>query len=425
MRRKRDGSSSGVGCRGSGKSPVCVAGAPTPPSAVCLLVLVGLAAVCACLLWACLVRADEPLVKRRKEIADMTPAQKQQLLRHYGRFIALDPKEQQRLCQLHRDIERHQRSHELRQVMHRYYEWLKTLSSYQRADLLQLSADERIERIKQLKEEQARRQSARASFADGFGSERIKNALSQRPEFKDAQRLTAEDLQALLGWIEEFAARYRAYLLQSMPEDRQQRMQQELEKAEDSPRGRDFFGLMLWLRWQLDHPEELPPGSRAELKDLRAKLSPATRQWLEAKPEEEQWQAIAGWIRLLVVLPFAVRRAGSLSPVISEDELASFLEQQLSDEQRDRLLSLPAEEMQRQLQWMYLRWKMPDLAFVFEERAGRGPPWSGSRRPGPPGSGPRRPGGGPGKRPPGRPGLGGPNAVPEKPKPQNPPAPEQ
>ena len=44
-----------------------------------------------------------------------------------------------------------------------------------------------------------------------------------------------------------------------------------------------------------------------------------------------------------------------------DEPLADFFEHELSDEERDRLLSLPGDEMQRELQRLYLtRTKPPD-----------------------------------------------------------------
>ena len=159
------------------------------------------------------------------------------------------------------------------------------------------------------------------------------------------------------------------------------------------------------LHWVLANPERQPPGIETELADLRAKLSPELGRWLESKPEEEQWQVITAWIRFSGALRIAFW-GGSPAASMMTEELAKFLEQEVSEVERDGLLSMPAQEMERRLRWMYLRAKLPDLAFLFPDHPG------GRQRPGggqfgPPGGGRR--GGPPGSargRPPGRPGPG-------------------
>ena len=114
---------------------------------------------------------------------------------------------------------------------------------------------------------------------------------------------------------------------------------------------------------------------------------------MESLPADEQWETIAGLLRLAVMHHFAARRAGPpVPPVVNEEELSRYLEKELSPAMRDRLLSLPPEEMRQKLVEMYLRSKWPESSAGSPARYPRGKdPGAKPRRDGPPkpGQGPR------------------------------------
>ena len=73
----------------------------------------------------------------------------------------------------------------------------------------------------------------------------------------------------------------------------------------------------------------------------------------------EQWQILAEWIHQAAKQRLAFRQGDrGLLPNFDE-QLAQFFEHQLSDEDRDRLLSLPGDEMQMRLRQMYLMQMKP------------------------------------------------------------------
>jgi len=260
---------------------------------------------------------DSPAVARGR-IEAMSPQEKSQLSRRRERFAALEPAEQEQLRRLHRQIGDDPRAAELRRVMQRYYEWLKQLSPYARAELLELPPAQRIERIKKLKRNEDER-------------------LAKR-----------EDSDALRRWMEGYAARHEAELLKSMPPHYRQR----LARLKGSDRSRAMMGLM-WMRWQSGDRGKRPPLDEQELADLRSKLSPATRQQLEAMPAIQQWGTIASWIRQGLRHRAASHGFGTPPLAVSEEKLADFFENKLSPEQRDWLLGLSSEEMDWALPQMY------------------------------------------------------------------------
>jgi hypothetical protein len=258
---------------------------------------------------------------RRQRIEAMTPAEKEDLRRRQERFATLEPVEQERLRRLHRELEADPEADQLRRVMDRYHQWLMTLSSYHRAELQQLEPAERIKRIKTMLDEQSQR---------------------------DAKRLGPQDLATLTGWMERYAARYEARFLEMLPENQRQNYQ----KAVPSMRPRLLFG-MVWWRWQKWGTPKMPGLSEEDLSDLKSVLSPEARAHVEGKAPGEQRMVVNGWIRQAVQHHMASLDLKS-QPGISDEDLARFFEKELTDQQRDHLLSLPNEEMQRELRQLYV-----------------------------------------------------------------------
>ena len=83
---------------------------------------------------------DESLAQRRHRIESMSLGEKERLLQLRERFDALDQDQQQRLRRLYSSLQADADAPQLRQVMRRYGEWLKTLSSYARTELAELDA---------------------------------------------------------------------------------------------------------------------------------------------------------------------------------------------------------------------------------------------------------------------------------------------
>ena len=131
----------------------------------------------------------ESLVQRQQRVEGMGPSEKAQLARLEERFLALDEEQQGQLRQLHKAIAGASDGEQLRQIMHRYYVWLKTLSLYTRTELGGLEPADRLEAVKKrLKEEH--------------------------------QRLGDEDSEALWKWMNQFVTLHEKQLLDRLSEPR-------------------------------------------------------------------------------------------------------------------------------------------------------------------------------------------------------------
>ena len=291
--------------------------------------------------------ADEPVALRRQRIEEMDLVQKKQLLQRHKQFHAFESEERERLRNLHLAIENDPSRDELRRVMDCYYDWLKTLSSYQYMQLRKLPPQERIERIKTIQQEGRAPGHGRGRFRYGrFG-----------PGF-DRYRMTAEqiappDRKALLDWAAAYAARHEDTFIESLADSARQKLRQELSLIADSRNRMQVLFWQIWLRRQLDDPDKPLPDKDDDWLGLTASLSPQMLETLKELPEEKQHEHIVRNMRDLALEHFLVHRSGSVPSVVSHNELAGFLtDDDLDQGTRSWLLGLPSAEMRRRV-WSF------------------------------------------------------------------------
>jgi hypothetical protein len=269
--------------------------------------------------------------ERRQRIEKMSPTRKAELAEAIQRLEALDPAERQRLRQLNQHIEQDPDPAGLRLAMGRYYEWLRKLPLYRRAEVLELPPAERIATIKKMLQEE---------------------------EGRSLRRPRPQDAEGLLAWMKDYAARHEAEVLATLPKERRE------EELHSSPDHRSRLVMsILWTKWPSGKRDRTLAPSESDLADALSRLSSESRQRLESKPAGAQWRLIASWARYLVHYQDDVRHGASSPSEVSEAELVHFFEYELNPEQREYLLGLPGEEMQRQLRRMYFRIKLPRSEF--------------------------------------------------------------
>jgi hypothetical protein len=287
-----------------------------------LVLIVALAIVA----WGRVRSADERnlLAERRTQLAGFSPAAKNHLARNFERFERLTPEEQARRIELEAQLAADPQQAELRDTMQRYQQWLKTLSSSQRAELRTLAVDKRVAKVAELRKAQelelARRQD--------------QHAMAGLVESRLLARVTDASLRDKLENAPEFAR--RAVLFRQM-----------------GPQG------MQELRRDLT-PEELAT--------IEPELSESLRQQLrDAGADEARQRLVSQRLR-------EVRRQLFEGDGISllawmgqepEPELDRFFKDDLTDQQRESLLSLPPDQMRYRLRRLYLHEKFPE---VFPDR---------------------------------------------------------
>lgn len=299
--------------------------------------------------------ADPPT---RESLESLSAEEKKTLLEKKVRFDSLPTEEQNRLRELNTAITSSAHSQQLHNTLDRYHEWLKSLTTKQRADLLELPADKRIERIKELMQEQER-----SRLRDLGGK--------QLPEL---------DIDAIFDWLDEFMKQHEEKYLERLPEDYRKKL---LDQEEVSRRRSLMRGIIM-----RGPRNDFPMPMREDFDRLLPTLSAATRAALEsAKTPDEKQQLARQWIFSAMI--------SKVLPAASEEDLRKVFNE-LPPDQRERLERKSPEEVKRELTWRF-HWKQ------WPGREGR----EGWRGPGS-GFGPGpRPGGGPGGGPPGQGGPGG------------------
>jgi hypothetical protein len=313
-------------------------------------------------------RGEETLAERRARVEALSAAEKQGLLERQKRFLKLEPAEQDRLRRLNRLVDDDPQAAELRRIMQRYYDWLKTLPPYQRAQLAELPPEARVKRVQQLLAEPARRGGRSTAWAElarrewragGFPDRRWRPPRG--PETDPA------DIAGLFAWMDDYAKHHGKELLGKLPPAQRDRLLEGLKTEKDALRRNEMLG-WVWLWWQLDNRGKPNALSEKELADLRSRLSPAKRKQLESLPLAAQWRAISALLTTYMLQQYSARHTGAPLPSVTDEELAQFFEHELTDKQRDELLNMPGEEMQRALWRMYVGWKLRQMQI----RPGRG-----------------------------------------------------
>ena len=264
-----------------------------------------------------LVAAGDSWADRRARIERMSPSEKDQLLRQQERFSQLDPAEQQRLRTFAKELDQAPDAAELRPVLDHYYQWLLTLPGIQRAQLLQLEPEQRLQRIKQMKADDAR---------------------------LAGHRLSASDSQAVFNWLEH-----------RIMDNVQPAMRDRLQQLSPAERHREIVR-MIWQRSQSPEgfkgPGPLKPG---DMQELRGKLSEGARKQLnQALDDSKVGQLMGDWVRQALGGYFGGGRPmATAGRGVSEERLRQFFEHELPESERQQLLALPADELYGNLRRLY------------------------------------------------------------------------
>jgi hypothetical protein len=259
----------------------------------------------------------DSLRDERARLKQMSAAEREELLRKENRFRNLSEPEQQRLRQIEQQIANAPDGRELRQIMTRYYEWLKTLSEGQRAEVLSLSVDERVSRIRKILEKQS----------------------IERFQRYARTKLDDDDVRVIKDWVEGFIDRHRDELVDSLPAERQREI---LRQRQPHARRWTLMGAV----WR---GEAMMPISTDELALLAEQLSPTARELLRSETDPGRLSLlIRSWLDAVLYASWAQR----LEPV-STEELMRFLQEEVSDRERAELEKLPAEPFRREAERLY------------------------------------------------------------------------
>lgn len=247
----------------------------------------------------------------------LSAAQKKELQTKQARFSRLSQEEQNRLRVLHEELSQAADASRLQGVMERYADWLQTLPSSERADLVSLAAADRVAGIKRLLQEQT--------------EARMQSYVSRR--------LSGSDLRTIADWMEEIVRRREPEILKLAPT-----WQEHLAKISD-PKRRTHA--LVFLAQRSGVRRELLKPTSEEIERLKSQLSPEAQADMEkAKSEGDLPELAEAWMRATMISRFA-------GPAVDREQLRKFYKEDLDPNQRAYLESLPPQRMQFELIKMY------------------------------------------------------------------------
>ncbi|MFM8251143.1 MAG: hypothetical protein ACKOBW_06060 [Planctomycetota bacterium] len=261
--------------------------------------------------------AEETLEERRARLKQLAPDELWQLAIKQERFQQLPPARQADLRKFHGDLQTDPQADKLQEILNRYHEFLQTLPAAQRAELLSLSAEERVARIRKIQQDRQKEDERR----QGGG----------RP-------IDPADQKAILDWLDQLAIRHETEFTQNS----NPRFKEFLEQITDERRRRlMLIGAALRTRGESSKPWS---PSEQEVQELVAQLSPNLQRDLESrKTAEERLERVQELIRWSF---FSLWQP-------SAEDLERFYSQDLSVADRDWLDAMPRERFQRELRKLY------------------------------------------------------------------------
>ena len=278
------------------------------------------------------VGAVETIAQRRQRVEAMTADQREDLFHNEQLFCDLKLEDQKRVRDLYAAIENDPQRDKLLRVMNRYCKWFEDQPPFRRGQLQRLKPQERVAEIKKLLAKQKgaagihlddKNRQAVARWMDRYTSDheaRFIEMISQAGRGMGKPPPMPPFPHSGPGWEGEGVAA----ALAKLPPQEQHRV----------------VRAILYRRWQSGNPAFQPPISEQEMARLRASLTPDLRRRLESRQPPEQAQIIASWLR-------------ETASSELDERLADFFENTLNDEERDRLMSLPGDEMYDRLGKMY------------------------------------------------------------------------
>ncbi len=324
----------------------------------------------------------------RQEILAMSSQEREDLEQKLLRFTRLTSAEQDRLRAFHQMLWQRPDAQALARTLALYCRWYTMLMPHQRLELETLAEENRIAWIRERQQELLTEAMRNALF--NLPPERLRNILSSTKPLGANEQLPREDWGALFKFFENLAAGRARQMLEGgvWPPARRQEILRNLSRFQDENRKREYLA-MLWLQNQLNHFDTAPPITAEDVAALSQELSPETRRRLESLPPDARVQLVWTWAKAGIIFRYIGPRVmWDFRRPMSEQELSKFVEEQLSKQDRERLLSLPPEDMRREVIRLYLRQNFPGMG-RWERIRGRGEAGERPRNqppdPGPPG----------------------------------------
>jgi hypothetical protein len=246
--------------------------------------------------------AEPSRASRRQWVENLSPERKTTLAAQFTRFKERSDAQQEQLKNLERELAQARDADQLRNSLVAYDHWLSRRSSAEQEELRNLSTAERFEEIKR---------------------------AVQRDDERAARHLSAQDAEKLRDEIFEIYEELESDYWRERQRDRDR-----LPRL-DGPRPMNALIVLHWALRDDDHDER----TRQRLVE---QLSPEVQANWNDERDRGRWWLLSWWIR------------ESMQPTWGPQELEQFFAHELSNTERERLLSMDADEMQVQLEQLYL-----------------------------------------------------------------------
>ncbi len=290
--------------------------------------------------------SQETTSERVARIEAMSAADKSELRLKLERFEKLSTDERKRRIALNESLEEHAEGEQLREVMHRYYDWLKTISSVERLKLQELPLDERITEIKRIIATQERKQ------FEEFTRDAFRDIKPKR-----------EDFQAIRTWFDQWLNSHKDEILAVEPK-LYERIPWLKDRLEDASDDRKLFVIWVWMFRVPDVKAIMP--SDEDFQQLADQLDQETQKKLESEPPDRQRGLLGALMQAAVFSHFQNR--------VDDDELQKFY-RKLPEKRQAELAALPPERFDAELRREYMR----ENGTRFFGGRPPGPPWDRDR----------------------------------------------
>jgi hypothetical protein len=251
----------------------------------------------------------------------MSVEMRNELRRKKKQFDSLPKARQDELREFHRRLEAHEKSSELKQVMHRDAEWLTTLSDSHRVRLLDLQPQERLERIREIK---------KAQDIEIFGR-------------AGATRLPEEDAKTVYNWFE--------HIVEKKSTEIRSKIRQLIADGKLSPNCLNWPTTRLLQAIINGAPEQLEGLIKpADIEELKSLLTTSqSLRIVEELPESELPQLILRWIQV------ASEIKNRPIVIVTEADLQHVYEHYLTPDQRDELDRMDPQRRNEVLKLTFFR----------------------------------------------------------------------
>jgi hypothetical protein len=254
--------------------------------------------------------SQAPPDDRRQVVSELSSQQKADLAERLSRFkeMASDPANQQQLEQMRRLERTIRQDEQLQRTLLAYGNWLSTRPAGEQEDLRVLSAGERAQLVQRLVREDEERALRHLSNEDKTG---LRNRIlevyrDRKPAFERAMRRRERDIRIRLH----------------------------------GPELRDASLVVMWDLFLSDGKDDETE------RRLIAALSPEQQEYWKNLPERgrgnRRRMQLVQWIH------------ETMRPRLGPEDLEKFFTETLDNNQREKLLTLPSEQFQSQLERLYL-----------------------------------------------------------------------